>query len=530
MVRSVGSYTCQIFWKGDPSIENFIIRFKGEDDMKKWANQIHKQRQQYRESRAIRNSDGSRAGGTSVTEFTYLQNQPALENPYAQQAEDEEDEDLDTLVASGAPSWAGSNYPSTSDFSQSRNGSSSSLRSRSTTAESSSTASTQGPVMSSRAGPPRSAPGQFQQAQQPLTLRTQQLQQQAQSPGANGQDSYFSPTGDSPLSSARTSSSSSMYPFPRQPMPQNTYYEEGHAHTRYTAPAIGRREPSGPSNGYAPPRQGGMPRPSYPAGSGMHSAQQIPQPRNRSASSPDIHNGRQGRPPAALRPGGEQPPVPEVPVPYQQNPHMIPRSQSNSPNLMNGGVPPPITMNQSPQLQRERSYQQRAMQDPSPTSGYPYEGRADSRAMQHPGSRSMTPVPGRGTGTFSPAPPSTAASLPASSTMATLPDLAPPTQLKVKVHCPSASQTLTLVVPLNISYQSLKDRIDAKLQRSTNLALGDRGPKESQVKLKFLDEEDYVSIQSDEDVQTAFETWREQRGGEVGLGGMMGEIELFCQR
>ena len=103
-----------------------------------------------------------------------------------------------------------------------------------------------------------------------------------------------------------------------------------------------------------------------------------------------------------------------------------------------------------------------------------------------------------------------------------------PTQLKVKVHCPSASQTLTLVVPLNISYQSLKDRIDAKLQRSTNFTLG--GPKETQVKLKYLDEDDYVSIQSDEDVQTAFETWKEQNPTQPGTLGTMGEIELFCQR
>jgi len=48
-----------------------------------------------------------------------------------------------------------------------------------------------------------------------------------------------------------------------------------------------------------------------------------------------------------------------------------------------------------------------------------------------------------------------------------------------------------------------------------------------------------VSILSDEDVMTAFETWREQRGGGGGEGGggagdggvgSMGEIELFCQR
>lgn len=92
------------------------------------------------------------------------------------------------------------------------------------------------------------------------------------------------------------------------------------------------------------------------------------------------------------------------------------------------------------------------------------------------------------------------------------------------MHATAANQILTLVVPLNISFQSLKDRIDAKLQRSTNISLSDRGA--NQVKLKYLDEDDYVSIQSDEDVQTAFETWKEQRGERIGG---MGEIELFCQ-
>ena len=104
-----------------------------------------------------------------------------------------------------------------------------------------------------------------------------------------------------------------------------------------------------------------------------------------------------------------------------------------------------------------------------------------------------------------------------------------PTQLKVRVHCEAASQTLTLVVPLNISYQSLKDRIDAKLQRSTHLTLSERGPREGQVKLKYLDEDDFVSIQSDDDVQTAFETWKEQNGGFGNAGGTMGEIDLYCR-
>jgi len=102
--------------------------------------------------------------------------------------------------------------------------------------------------------------------------------------------------------------------------------------------------------------------------------------------------------------------------------------------------------------------------------------------------------------------------------------LPPPSQLKVKVHATSANQTLTLVVSSNITYASLRDRIDAKLTRSTNLSLTDKG--NNQVKLKYLDEEDLITIANDEDVQMAFETWREQQGD--GLVGM-GEITLFAQ-
>jgi cell division control protein 24 len=90
------------------------------------------------------------------------------------------------------------------------------------------------------------------------------------------------------------------------------------------------------------------------------------------------------------------------------------------------------------------------------------------------------------------------------------------------------------VVPLNISYMSLKDRIDAKLQRSTQLTLNDKGAKEGQtvVKLKFLDDDDFVSIQSDDDVQTAFETWKEQNESSSGVSaaqGGMGEVDLYCR-
>lgn len=99
-----------------------------------------------------------------------------------------------------------------------------------------------------------------------------------------------------------------------------------------------------------------------------------------------------------------------------------------------------------------------------------------------------------------------------------------PSQLKVKVHCPSAGTTMTLVVSTNISYQSLKDRIDAKLQRATDVSLAG-----GTVRLKYMDEDDYITIQSDEDVQTAFETWREQQRDQF-VAGQLGEIELYCQR
>ncbi|OQO13212.1 hypothetical protein B0A48_01440 [Cryoendolithus antarcticus] len=493
--------TERIFWKGDPGIENFIIRFVSEDMMKKWAQQIEVQRSQFR-GRSARNSDGSRFGGTSQTEFEFMRNQNALENPYATHAEEDED-DAETLVASGQPSWASSSqapyHSSASSLSQSRNASQTSLRSRSTTGDSG------GPPLSaaaqSRVPPPRFQPGSLAQQTQPqLSLRTRELQAQMVSPAERGgpNDSYFSPTPESPMSSARTSSSSSMYPFPRQPLPQqahNGYYDEQQAHphnqSRFTAPAMCRPPPNA-SNGYPPQAmRGNPPRP----GAGMHSAQSAA-PRNRSASSPDVQ-GQQQR----ARNGAPQPPVPDMPQAYNHQPyppHMLPRSQSNSPSLAQQQRAP----SQSPQM--VRSGRQGSHQEPSPTNG-PYPNYPLSST---PLSRTTTPSSSTG-------PPA-------------------PTQLKVKVHAPSAAQVLTLVVPVNISYQSLKDRIDAKLQRSTNLSLGSGAGKstgENVVKLKYLDDEDYVTIQTDEDVAEAFESWTKGGdGGEGGSGMGMGEVELFCQR
>src|ERR1700712_4748671 len=128
----LGSYTCQIFWKGDPGIEYFTIKFNSEETMRKWAEQVNTQRQLWKD-----NARASAKPGVSATEFLYMQGQGHIENPYQQQ-EEEDDDDLDGSTLN--------NYPS--DYPIGRNESNTSLRSRSTTGES-------GPPMS------RMAPRQF---------------------------------------------------------------------------------------------------------------------------------------------------------------------------------------------------------------------------------------------------------------------------------------------------------------------------------------------------------------------------------
>lgn len=94
-------------------------------------------------------------------------------------------------------------------------------------------------------------------------------------------------------------------------------------------------------------------------------------------------------------------------------------------------------------------------------------------------------------------------------------------QLKVKVNCDN-SNYVTLVAAFNITYQSLTDRIDAKLSRFTNSSIG-----KGNLRLRYRDEDgDFVNIESDEDIQIAFSDWRETF--RTMYSGGMGEIELFC--
>ena len=453
--------------------------------MKKWAAKVDAQRRTWKERAR---GSGERPVGTSETEFTFMRNQGALENPYRNEEDaDEDDEDVPT----------GYGKPPVSEFSMgSRNGSRTSLRSRSTTGES-------GPPpsqSSSRVAPPRFPMGPNGPAPA-LTLRTQQLANAAPSPNDRGADSYFSPSIDSPIST-RTSSSSGMFPFPRQQPPTSAYH--GEDSNRFTAPAIGRTvsRDGQAMNGYPPNGRSAM-RPSTNSGASSQSTQS----RFRSASSPNIQNALPpNRQYASNNQASHIPdvPVPPFPVHYAHHPN-VNRSQSNSPT----GAPDARVPSQSPgSAQRDRSTQARHLQEVK----YPdYEDNPVRQSGRPPAfPRSVTQAP------------TVQDARPLSPRSDDYP-LPRPTQLKVKVHCESAGCTYTLVVAINISYQSLKDRIDAKLQRSTNLSLSS-----GQLKLKYLDDDDYVSIQSDEDVQIAFETWKEQHMDQI-VAGQLGEIELYCQ-
>ncbi|KAF2853327.1 hypothetical protein T440DRAFT_516029 [Plenodomus tracheiphilus IPT5] len=479
-LQKPGSYTCQIFWKGDPGIENFIIRFNSEETMKKWATQVDTQRRVWKDQ--ARSSASTTASKPSDTQFAYMRDQ-VLENPYQEDDEDDIDEDIDPMS---------NGYPR-DNYGNRQNSSSASIRSRSTTGES---------------GPPvGEPPTRFPMGgQPPLTLRTQQIQ------NAAGQESYFSPTVETPMSvhsSARTSSQSAgTFPFPRQNPPNNYSHEENN---RYTAPAQTRGHMSRGESGQYPQGRA-MQRPSLPANSTLTSNGRL-----RAASSPDINSNLQGRKSSS----GQQPPVPEVPpfpTHYAYNAAIVNRSNSNSPQ----GVPPPRSATQSPAIQRDRLIQQRTAAELA-NANNEYYGGAPRRDPSHtPMTRTMTPASSfeRSQGTLTPASMESRNMSPPLSQESNI-----PAQLKVKVHCPSAGSSMVLVVSTNISFQSLKDRIDAKLQRSTSVSLGS-----GQVKLKYLDSEGtYVSIQCDDDVQEAFENWKEQQR-DLNPGGGLGEIELFCQR
>lgn len=302
---------------------------------------------------------------------------------------------------------------------------------------------------------------------QPLTLRTQQPKY-ADSSATEHDESFFSPALESPISQ-RTSASSGVgvYHLPIRRSYTPMSYRAGEESNRYTAPTLGR--PRELSHGYQQ-AQRGVPASQYP---NHHTA--FYQTRVRSASSPDVQtmsNALQGA-------GMAAPPVPHVPAHLAKH-YSASRRDSRSP------IDAP--------LQHEGRYHG--------TEHDSYDGSASAATM-------TLASPSR-----------------SAASAASMEGEAGPSAFKVKVKVPSEGSTMTLVVGHRISFAELKERIDAKLARHSSLSLGS-----GSVKLKYFYDDEFVSIQNDEDVQTAFEAWREGRQGQDPMmPGQLGEIEFYCHR
>ncbi|KAG7284961.1 hypothetical protein NEMBOFW57_009577 [Staphylotrichum longicolle] len=503
-ISKTGSYTVQIWWKGDPGVENFMIKFQNEDTMKKWAAGLDQQRKE--------NAPQTQSL-EKQTAFPWMDT-TNLQNPYIGQDDDDDDEDEPNGSLSGTtptPSHYGSvAMPGT----MSRTTSSTSLRARSATSGS----------IGSAAGTARAAPPRF--PMMPPALQTAQISGQA-SPLPRGAESYFSPMTESPGPSNRTSTTSGIfagggYPFPQTGTPQPWNPEDNN---RYTAPAMPRapsRDGSSPANAFGV--NGRNPRgPSMPVmPRDSTQAAQLQQQRSRSYSTPDIN----GQP----RNGQPIPAVPGIPAHLHQNhpPHPthvrhdsnIPRSNTGSP----ANELPLRTNTNSPGTQRTRQQQFGGTMAQFPAQ--PIYSRQGT-----PASITNLPPPGPpppGVAPLAPIDPSKAitpglvtAPLTSSHGMVPpTPDITMPNQLKVKVNY-EAGHYFTLVAQFNITYQSLVDRIDVKLARLTNSSIA-RGD----LKLRYQDEDgDFVTIESDDDIQIAISEWREGQGS---MPGGLGEIELFC--
>lgn len=438
--------------------------------MIKWRDQVSMQKQEL--------SSFGRSSGQVVTsdnKFTSMEGQPSLKNPYLEEDIDEDDSQASTLVGGQE------------NFATSRNASSSSLRSAATLA-----GATMLPLdrSTSRVPLPRFPHPDINTG---LTLHTN-IPLAADSPGEFAGNSYFSPTADSP-GSTRSSTQAYTYPFTPQALPNNGWRYDDNKHK--TAPALARppsRDGVGANNSFPINSRAMQSSSLAPSQTAQHIAMQS---RLRSASTPDIHNpnsaGPRRYPNGQLQPSVDVPPLPTTHIAHMRLP--INRSQTNSPTI---GSLPVRSATQSPQLQSNRIQRQ-------PPSPYEHDQLRQLRLQQAPvESRSnhqathlvlplqiMAPFP----------PPTQPIELGASEPNA---GIKFPTQLKVKTLYDPQPCHVTIVVAIHIKFQSLADRIDSKMTKITSASIAS-----GTARLRYKDDQDFVKIESDEDVRTAIETWGE---------------------
>ena len=240
-ISEKSEYKIQIYWKGDPGVENFVIRFNNESDMNTWRDQVQLLKKTLTES-----ARSSGQTGTSETEFLSMKDQNLSKNPYIDEDAEEEDYQTSSMV------------PGSGAFTKSRNNSNTSLRSAAIH-----------PNGTTR--PPRfPLPDPAGVYAPPLSVMTN-LPPGMNSPGEIAGNSYFSPGGDSPQST-RSSSQASMYGFQRQTTPRLSNDDGKHR----TAPAVARvpsRDGTRPMNGYTLDGRTVL-RPSLPVMAGPQTAHQ----------------------------------------------------------------------------------------------------------------------------------------------------------------------------------------------------------------------------------------------------------------
>jgi cell division control protein 24 len=493
----------QIFWKGDPNVENFIIKFKNEDTLRRWEADIeaHKEAEV---ARAQRNKN------ISTTQFTSMDG-VQIENPH--QDFDADDDDYTPLATSRPPTYASGTTepPGYSEFTMSRNSSSTNPRSRSATGGSTGSATTITPI----GRPPQRFPMPDTGPLPPLNTQTMR---ETPSPGERIANSYFSPVEDGTPpqpSSTRSSSQSTFAGYTRYGASAHSR-SNGEEPNRNTAPAMSRNMTVSAMGGnpYLANGRGHNMRPPLAPNASAPSAQQLGMTINRmrSASSPDIHpNGPQNRRYAngqGISNGDSVPTVPPIPPHVAKQMATINRSQNNSPvNAMPIRNGPAVPTGQQPYGlpagPRPSLSNNLYTYDPS------YKGQMDPR--QYTSGPTQLAI-STAAGTLSPP-----LSTPSSDGEAFM-----PSQLKAKVRFDD--NYISIVIASNIQFQSLIDRIDAKLARFTNHSI-----RSGSVRLKYQDEEeDFIWIDSDEAIHDALLDWRETHMEKIATG-QLAEILLYAQ-
>ena len=424
-----------------------------------------------------------------------------MENPH------QEFDDQDGDSRASLPAYSAHDPPGHSEFSVSRNASSNSLRSRSATGGSTTSASAHAAV----GRPPARFPGSEGSALPPLVT---QMSRDAQSPGETNATSYFSPVekenSNGWSASTRSSSQSVFAGYNRQGTPGSSR-PLGEETNRNTAPAMSRHAANG--NPYLLNGRGPAVRPSMPPSGTVQSAQQLGMTMNRvrSASSPDMNpNGLQNR----RHVNGHSIPHPEAvpnvpPIPAHVSGRVAPvnRSQNNSPSNVLPQRPGGKSIASQPH-HGLTSHPRPHMTNHMYTYDASYQTQVDPR--QYIASTTPFSVTTVEQTLSPPLSPSASDDVPFM-----------PSQLKAKVRFDD--NYICIVIASNIQFRSLIDRIDAKLGRFTHHSIGS-----GTVRLRYRDEDgDFVWIDSDEAVQEALLDWRETHVEKIAAG-QLAEILLFA--